>query len=312
MKILVTCPPMLGMKDYFVPVIEKKGYEVYCPEVTQTLSEDELVEIVPNFDGWIIGDDPATRRVLYAGSQGKLRAAVKWGVGTDNVDFAACDEFGIFIKHTPNMFGTEVSDLAFGYLIALARHLVEVDRAIRNGQWLKPRGISLAGKTVGVVGFGDIGKNLVERCVVSDMIPIIFDPNIDSKDSKFPVRAWPSGLDDCDFLAFTCALTNKKYKMLNSDTITRCKDGVRIINVARGPLIDESALLEALICGKVHSVALDVFEVEPLPFDSKLVKMPNCILGSHNASNTVEAVMRTSQKALELLFFGLTADNRNP
>src|SRR5687768_5597008 len=110
-RVLVTCPSMLGMMDEFKPEFVRRGYEVHCPQVTQTLSEQELIELVPTFAGWIIGDDPATHRVFEAGKRGKLRAAVKWGVGVDNVDFSAAKELGIPVSNTPRMFGGEVADL---------------------------------------------------------------------------------------------------------------------------------------------------------------------------------------------------------
>ena len=112
MKILVTCPPMLGMMEELRHYFQQKNVDVHCPDVVQTLSEDELCTLVPEYDGWIIGDDPATRRVFEAGRLGKLKAAVKWGIGVDNVDFQACEELGIPITNTPMMFGREVADVA--------------------------------------------------------------------------------------------------------------------------------------------------------------------------------------------------------
>ena len=139
MKILVTCPPMLGLQDEFVPTMRDQGHEVHCPAVTQTLSERELVELVPQFDGWIIGDDPATLAVFEAGRNGRLRAAVKWGIGVDNVDFDACASLGISITNTPGMFGAEVADLKIGYLIALAREISPLIAASEVGGGLRTR-----------------------------------------------------------------------------------------------------------------------------------------------------------------------------
>ena len=163
-RILVTCPPMLGMFEAFEPLARKLGLELVPAEVTQVLSEVELIELLPDFDGWIIGDDPATQRVFEAGHRGSLKAAVKWGIGVDNVDFKACKILGIPITNTPGMFGAEVADVAVGYVIALARHTVEIDRGVRDGAWPKPRGISLANRTVAVVGYGDIGRNTAGGC----------------------------------------------------------------------------------------------------------------------------------------------------
>ena len=127
-KILVTCPPMLRMIDEFRPIFAKAGVEITTPDVVQTLTVPELKELVPQHDGWIIGDDPATREVFEAGKQGRLRAAVKWGIGVDNVDFAACKDLGIPIINTPNMFGAEVADVAMCYVLALARETFLIDR----------------------------------------------------------------------------------------------------------------------------------------------------------------------------------------
>ncbi len=157
MKILVTCPPMLGMIESFRYLFAERGIELSAPNVVQTMSVDELKEIVPQHDSWIIGDDPATREVFEAGKAGNLKAAVKWGIGVDNVDFDACKDLDIPIINTPDMFGREVADVAMGYVIALARETFEIDRAVRKGEWIKPRGVSLSGKTVALVGFGDIG-----------------------------------------------------------------------------------------------------------------------------------------------------------
>src|SRR3546814_2775335 len=170
MRILVTCPPMLGMIDEFIPVAAARGFELVPAKVTQVLSQDELVELLPQYDGWIIGDDPATRRVFEAGRAGMLKAAVKWGIGVDNVDFAACTDLGIPIINTPNMFGGEVADVAVGYVIGLARQLFLIDRGIRAEEWPKPAGISLAGKRVALVGFGDIGRRSEERRVGTECV----------------------------------------------------------------------------------------------------------------------------------------------
>jgi D-3-phosphoglycerate dehydrogenase len=124
-----------------------------APETVQTRAISDLLELVPAHDGWIIGDDPATREVFSHGKSGKLKAAVKWGVGVDNVDFDACEKLGIPVANTPGMFGAEVADLALGYIIALARQTFEIDRGVRAGQWPKPLGISLGERKVAILGF---------------------------------------------------------------------------------------------------------------------------------------------------------------
>lgn len=300
MKVLVTCPPMLGMIDEFIPFAAEKGLELVPAKVTQTLSEEELINLLPQYNGWIIGDDPATRKVFEAGNAGKLKAAVKWGIGVDNVDFAACKDLGIPITNTPNMFGGEVADIAVGYVIALARQTFEIDRGVRNGQWPKPCGISLAGKTVALVGYGDIGKNTAKRLLAADMKIIAYDPYApdDPRMPQVERATWPQRIGEADFIVFNCALTPSSHHMLNADVLSQCKPGVRVVNVGRGPVIDEPALEVALNSGQVFSAALDVFETEPLPMHSPLRSHPKCVFGSHNASNTADAVARTSELAV--------------
>jgi D-3-phosphoglycerate dehydrogenase len=295
---------MLGLIDEFRGPAASQGFELVPAKVTQTLTEDELVQLLPAYDGWIIGDDPATRRVFEAGKAGRLKAAVKWGIGVDNVDFAACRDLGIPVINTPQMFGSEVADLAMAYVIGLARRLFEIDRGVRAGGWPKPAGISLGKKRSALVGFGDIGRALARRMLACDMDVIAYDPGVlgDGGLSGVQRAAWPERIDEADFIVFTCSLNERNRHMLDGGMLDRCKRGVYIVNVARGPLIDEGALAEALKTGHVAAAALDVFETEPLPAASLLREMPQCILGSHNGSNTVDAVRRASGEAMNRLF----------
>jgi D-3-phosphoglycerate dehydrogenase len=305
MKVLITCPPMLRQIEKFRKTFEQNGIEIITPDVVQILSEEELIKIVPEVDGWIIGDDPATKKVFTEAKKGKLKAAVKWGVGVDNVDFKACKELNIPISNTPNMFGGEVADLALGYLVGLARESHFIDREVRKGNWVKPSGISISGKTIAVIGLGDIGSQTVKRLKGFNVNILGYDPFVNnSLDELRDVHFLP--LDDIfmqsDFIILTCALTESSKHLINATSISKMKDGVRLINVSRGPLINENDLIIGLLSGKVHSAALDVFEVEPLPINSELLKLDRCIFGTHNGSNTVEAVSRASIKAIDILF----------
>lgn len=305
MRVLVTCPPMLGMLGAFRPRFDAAGVAIEAPEVTQTLCEEELVKLVPRCEGWILGDDPATRTVFEAGCAGRLRAVVKWGVGVDNVDFEAARELEIAVANTPEMFGAEVADVALGYLIGLARGLFEIDRGVRSGGWPKPRGISLAGRTVALVGFGDVGSHLARRLLPLGCRVVAYDPAFRAYPGIEAVERapWPEGLEEAHFIVLTCALTARNRHLFDAETLGRVRRGVRLVNVARGGLVDEAALARALAEGTVHSAALDVFEREPLPPDSPLRGLPDrVVLGSHNASNTEEGVRRASERAVELLF----------
>ena len=304
MRVLITCPPMLRAIEHFRSLFDARGMEIVTPEVVHILTEAELVDLVPQVDGWIIGDDPATARVFEAGVAGKLKAAVKWGVGVDNVDFEACRRLGLPISNTPGMFGREVADIAMSFVTALARHTFVVDREVKSGNWAKPRGISLADRHVGLIGFGDIGRQTAKRLLAADMRVVVYDPCFQPHAGLegLEVAAWPNRLGEADFLVFTCALTKDNRRMLNKETLAACRPGVRVVNVARGPLIDETALAEALGSGQVACAALEVFETEPLPAESRLRQFGDrCLFGSHNSSNTEDAVRRTSLKAIDLM-----------
>ena len=300
MKVLVTCPPMLRQIEEYKPLFAEKNIEVIAPNVVQIMTVEELLEIVPKVDGWIIGDDPANETVFRAGAKGSLKAAVKWGVGVDNVDFAICKELGIPITNTPGMFGEEVSDVAVGLMLNLTRKLHIIDREVRKGNWFKPAGISTQNKKVGIVGFGDIGKSLARKLLAFNMEVVAYDP---FAQSEFGVKLqqFPQDIESLDFLFLTSALNSSTKGMVNKIILQKLKSTCIIINVSRGPIIVEQDLIEALESESLGGAGLDVFETEPLSLDSPLHKFDNCIFGSHNGSNTIEAVHKTSYKAIGLL-----------
>lgn len=303
MRVLVTCPPMIGAAEYFLPLFDSKGWEAVIPDFTQVMSEEALMDLLPSCDGWIIGDDPATRRVFEAGVQGALKAAVKWGIGTDNVDFAACHDLSIPIANTPQMFGNEVADVALGYVVNLARDLMKIDSEVRAGRWYKPQGQSLSEATIGVVGYGDIGRQTCRRMQAVGAEIISWDPGMNDDDMAEGVelKPWPTGIKTCDYVVLTCNLNDSNRHMINADILAQMKRGAKVVNVARGPLVDEKALVEALLSGHLSGAALDVFEVEPVSLDNPLLSMPNVLVGSHNGSNTLDGVLRANQKAINLL-----------
>jgi D-3-phosphoglycerate dehydrogenase len=304
MKVLITCPPMLRRVEEFRSIFTAKGITLITPNVVQVLTEEELIKLVPTVDAWIIGDDPATRKVFEAGKKGNLKAAVKWGVGVDNVDFDACKDLNIPISNTPQMFGNEVADLALAYLLGLARHSYQIDREVRKGNWVKPSGMSVTGKTIAVIGLGDIGKSTIKRLAGFGVTINAYDPYTKCTAEEVGANSilnFPENIEKADFLVLTCALTASSKHMINKESIAKMKDGVKIINVARGPLINEVDLIEALKTEKVSAAALDVFEIEPLEKNHPIREFEQCIFGTHNGSNTIEGVRRASYKAIDLL-----------
>ena len=295
---------MLLASDRFRDECGRRGYEITTPDVNQILPVQQLLELVPQFDGSIIGDKPANRRVFTAAKVGKLIVAVKWGVGVGDVDFVACKDLGIPISNKPGIFGKEVSDNAIGYVVALARETFGIDQGVKACQWPKPRGMSLSEKSVALVGFGDIGRNTAKRLLACELNVIVYDPYFKPAPGLEVVQPAqrPARLPEADFIVLTCALAPGERHLLNATTLAQAKAGIRVVNVSRGPLIDEAALAAALASGHVQSAALEVGEIEPMPAESPLRDLGDRVLfGSHNAGNTNEAVTHTSLKAIELL-----------
>jgi D-3-phosphoglycerate dehydrogenase len=308
-KILITSPQLQRTMAQHETALQRHSIEAITPKVVQVLSEAELLRLVPGMDGMIVGDDPVTAQVLERAD--RLRAIAKWGVGIDNIDLEAAGQRGIHVTNTPGAFGEEVADVVVGYLILLARGLHRVDQDVRRGVWAKPEGVSLGGRTIGIIGLGDIGSAVARRTLAMGMTVLGADPAPDRRD-----QAASSGvqildirhlLPGVDVLSLNCPLTPESRHMIDAQALDQMKQGVWIINTARGGLIDEGALIAALRDGRVGAAALDVFEAEPLPLDSPLRRMDNVILGSHNSSNTREAVNRTSARAIENLVASLMA-----
>lgn len=306
-RVLITCRQMQDCLDSYRERFDERDIELVVPHVVQQLSEDELIELIENVDGVIAGDDPFSARVI-AGAP-SLRVISKWGVGTDSIDHEAARARGIAVTNTPGVFGQEVADLALGYVIGLARQLHRIDASVRAEGWLKVRGHTLAGNTLGVVGFGDIGHNVARRALAFDM-DVLGQDLTDAAETtagRLSVRLMPLEelLAASAFVVLCCPLTSATHYLLDAQTLALLPWGAYIVNVSRGPLIEEAALVDALDSGQVAAAALDVFETEPLPPTSRLREFEQCILGSHNGSNTHEGVMRASERAVANLFEAL-------
>jgi D-3-phosphoglycerate dehydrogenase / 2-oxoglutarate reductase len=301
-NVLLTCPPMIKQISRYEKQLKTHGFKITIPDFQQVMTENQLCEIIGNYDGWIIGDDPATRKVFQKGVKGNLKACVKWGVGTDNVDFKACKELGIPICNTPKMFGEEVSDIAIGYLLCLSRKLHIINTSVVNGNWIKPCGETLTNKKVCVIGFGDIGKCVVRKLQAFNMDIWVSDPLYLHEDHiGISIDLLENCLKNANYVIVCCPLNKHTFHLLNKKNIRLCKKGVRLINVGRGPIVCEKDVIELLENGFVDSVGFDVFEKEPLSEGNGLRDFKQNIFGTHNASNTLEAVDKVSYNVLDML-----------
>lgn len=306
-RVLITCPQLQETIDSYRNLLAEHSVEIEVPHLVQQLSESELLQIIEDFDGVIAGDDPFTAKVLERGK--RLRVIAKWGIGVDAIDLEVAKQLGIRVSNTPNVFADEVADVVMGYIILLARQLHKLDQSVRSGRWWKPQCVSLCGQTLGVIGVGSIGKAVVRRASVAGMVAIGYDvaplPAPFVEETGLRIVSLRELLRTSDFISLNCNLTQVNRHLLSTSEFAIMKTGVYIINTSRGALIDEAALVQSLQEGKVAGSALDVFEQEPLPLDSQLRQFDNCIFGTHNSSNTTEAVMKVNEIAIRNLLDGL-------
>ena len=306
-RVLITCRQMQNCIDEFRPRLEKHQLELVLPKIIQQLSEEDLIEIIGDFDGMIAGDDPLSARVMEHAS--RMRIISKWGVGTDGIDLAAARALRIPVTNTPGVFGGEVADLALGYVIMLARQLHRIDVSVKAGGWFKHEGRSLASKVLGVAGFGSIGQAVGTRGQGFGMRVVAHDiadaVSVTAANMGVEMLGRDELFQQSDFLVLCSPLTPETRHMVNQRTLALMQSGSYLVNVGRGPLVDEVALIQALDSGHVAAAGLDVFEEEPLPTTSELRRFDQCVFGSHNASNTREGVLRTSARAVDNLLSGL-------
>jgi D-3-phosphoglycerate dehydrogenase len=222
----------------------------------------------------------------------KLRVIGRAGVGVDNVDLDAATKRGIVVMNTPGGTAIAVAELAIGMMFAMSRHLVRADVTTRAGQWEKKslQGTELNGKTLGVIGVGRIGGEVVRRAKALGMKVVASDPYLAparAEELEIELVSLPQLYAAADYISLHLGLTPQTAKMLNGEAFAQMKQGVRLVNCARGELVDEAALADALSSGKVAAAAVDVFSVEP-PKDSPLLKAPNVLATPHIGASTKE------------------------
>lgn len=306
--VLFTAPYLLPYLERFLPVLEHYDLEVIVPEVQERLKEEEILAYAGQFDGTICGDDYYTPRILEACSP-RLKVISKWGTGIDSIDTQAAVRLGIKVFFTPNAFTMPVADTTLGYILAFARRQPWMDRAMKSGQWTKIPGRSLNECALGVVGVGKIGKAVINRAgafgmqlLGNDIIEI--SPDF-IQENGVEMTSLEDLLARSDFISLNCDLNPTSYHLINARTLTLMKPTAVMINVARGPVVDEPALVEALHNGTIAGAALDVYEIEPLPAGSPLRKMDNVLLAPHNANSSPSAWERVHLNTIFNLLKGL-------
>ena len=258
------------------------------------LTENELIKIIPEFSAIIVrSQTKVTAPILQAAT--RLRVIGRAGVGVDNVNLEAATRRGVIVMNTPGGNTISTAEHAFSLLLCVARKIPQAHSNLQSGHWDRNQfeGTELYHKALGIIGMGRIGSELSRRAIAFGMRVLAYDPYLSSSRARSLQVELLEELEEllplADFLSLHTPLTPETHHLLNAARLTKTKRGVRLINCARGGLVDEAALLDSLGSGQVAAAAIDVFEREPLPDDSPLRGVPNLILTPHLGASTIEA-----------------------
>jgi phosphoglycerate dehydrogenase-like enzyme len=284
-------------------LLAEGGCELIDSPREGTMPPDELVELIADVDGVIAGNELFGEEVFAAAR--RLRAVSRWGIGVDRVDLDAATRHGVVVTNTPRLTATGVADYTFALLLASARRVLEADRAVRTAQWQDMVGADVWQQCLGLVGFGAIGQAVAHRARGFEMRVLAYDPNPNQEAAReLGVAFVPLEqlLREADFVSLHATATDENQGMIGSREFALMKPSAFLVNMARGSLVDEAALVQALRGRQIAGAALDVHAEEPTDTEYALLAFDNCVLSPHTASmsrGTIAAVSR--QAALNLL-----------
>ncbi|GDY14918.1 D-3-phosphoglycerate dehydrogenase [Planctomycetota bacterium] len=290
-RILVTD----GMAQDGIDLLTKAGHEID----NRKLSADDLLKVIGEYDGLVVRSATQVTAKVIAAGQPKLKIVGRAGVGVDNVDVPAATAAGVIVMNAPLGNIISAAEHTLGMLFAVARLIPQAHAKLTKGEWDKKSfvGVELDGKILGIVGLGKIGKHVAQVMQAAGMSVIAYDPFLSPEVAK-ELRIEGVTLDDllarADFVTLHTPLTEQTRNLINAQRLALMKKSARIVNVARGGIIDETALADALKKGVIAGAALDVFETEPLPAGGPLYGLPNCILTPHLGASTEEAQVKVS------------------
>jgi D-3-phosphoglycerate dehydrogenase len=308
-KVLITAPYMYrdSERSKVEEMLKAHEFDTTFHPVLERMDEADLLKVISDYHGVICGDDQFNTRVLNEARN--LKTIVKWGTGIDSIDVVEANKRGISVYRSENAFTYPVADTTLSYILAFCRSMPANDSLMKNGQWDKPQGFSLFEKTVGIVGFGDIGKAVAKRLKAFDCKILVNDiVAIDeSIEREYGVKAvsFDELIAQSDFITMHTDLNPTSSYLLNQNSFNKMTKKPFIINTSRGGVINEADLVTALNLGLVSGAALDVYEVEPLPVDSPLRTMKNTILASHNSNSSPTCWMKVHENSIRMLQLGL-------
>ncbi|MBP3736423.1 MAG: phosphoglycerate dehydrogenase [Lachnospiraceae bacterium] len=307
MKVLITSRSFGKINDRPFRILEEAGIEAL--KIGGDFHQEEFERIVPEYDALIIGAHEFPEEVMER--CGRLRIICKHGVGVDNIHLNKAKELGIAVCNTPGTNSGAVADITFGLMISLARRIDEASRAVRRETVkVPPIGVDVCGKTLGLLGFGAIAKNMARRAFGFSMKVLAYDPYVQSLPKEFAGYTELADFDtvvrSCDFLCVHMPLTDETRGMVGAETLAKMKQGAFVLNTARGGIVDETALYDALTSGHIAGAALDVTETEPVTPDHPLLALENVIITPHMAANSREAISAISELCAENVVACLT------
>ena len=286
-RLLVT-PTSYGKNDGRLKTeLEAQVGEVIYNPTGKPLTSNEVANLLPGIDGYIAGLDGIDANALQKAD--RLKVIARYGVGVDNVDVAAAKEKGIVVTNTPGANSVSVAELALGLMLALARQVPEAVEAVHQGKWPRYAGISLEGKTVGLLGLGAIGKQLARRLSGFDCRILAYDPFADvvfAREHHIELASMEEVTAQADFVSLHLPLLPETRCLVNNDFLSRMKKGSFLINTSRGEVLDEEALLQALQSGHIRGAGLDAFTVEPPAPGNPLLALPQVIATPHLGAQT--------------------------
>jgi D-3-phosphoglycerate dehydrogenase len=289
--------------------LREGGCEVISSPYPRPATEEELLPLLAGVDAVLAGTDSFTRRVFEAAPQ--LKVVARFGVGYDAIDVQAATEHGVWVTTTPGTNEVAVADLTLGLILALARQIVPLASATRRGQWERPLGVELAGTTLGLIGFGRIGRQVARRAAAFGMEVVVYDLVRDEAAASACGARYvelQELLSESDFVSLHAPSTPETHQLINATTLARMKPSAFLVNTARGELVHEGELAQALREGRLAGAALDVFRQEPPDPANPLLALPNVIPTPHVAGLTAESARRMASLAVDNILAVLRGD----
>jgi D-3-phosphoglycerate dehydrogenase len=309
LRVLVTSTSFQDVPGPHHEALAREGFEV--ERARGPLDEDAMLALVGPFDGILCGDDAFTRAVLRKALP-RLRVLSKYGVGTDRIDLAAAAELGIPVGYCPGGNHVAVAELAIGLMVAVVRSIPREDALVKRGEWTRLPGRELAGKTLGILGLGRIGKEVARRAAAFDMKvcahDVCWDESFAAQAGVERKASAEEVLRAADVLSLNMSLTDGTRGFLDAARLAMLKPGAYVVNCARGAMVVQADVAAALRSGRLAGYAADVADPEPVTKDNPLLQAPNVILTPHIGSRTVESVERQAMMAVRNLVGGLKGE----